>query len=291
LEKFFCFLFCNEMISSVPITTTTTTPVESEVKDDSMTMKIVIVGGGGVGKSTITIQYLRGMFIEDYDPTIEESYRKDLTIDERNVHVEIFDTAGQEEYGAIRDRYLRSGNGFIIVYAITSKPALGECRHFAQRIRRAKQSDQVSLIMVGNKCDLEHLRKVTTEEGQELAKEYSAIFFETSAKTGKNVEEVFLAAIRQVLQKGITKVKRPKKKLDAKKPHRYGKRVDDDSICSLLWTNGRIQQQQQQQQQKRLAIFEIHRKIYTTKTNKTKQNKTKQKNEQAAKKQTIDRRN
>ena len=71
--------------------------------------KLVIVGGGGVGKSALTIQLIQNHFIDEYDPTIEDSYRKQVTIDDETCLLDILDTAGQEEYSAMRDQYMRTG--------------------------------------------------------------------------------------------------------------------------------------------------------------------------------------
>ena len=77
-----------------------------------------MVGSGGVGKSSLTLQYMYGDFIEEYDPTKADSYRKKVTLDGQDSHIDILDTAGQEEYAAIRDNYYRTGEGFLCVYSI-----------------------------------------------------------------------------------------------------------------------------------------------------------------------------
>ena len=86
--------------------------------------KLVVVGGGGVGKSALTVQFIQNRFIEEYDPPIEDSYCKQLlrvsvTIDDETCLLDILDTAGQEEYPAMRDSYMRTGKGFICAYAVT----------------------------------------------------------------------------------------------------------------------------------------------------------------------------
>ena len=160
--------------------------------------KLVVVGGGGVGKSALTIQLVQSHFIEEYDPTIEDSYRKRVTIDDETCLLDILDTAGQEEYAAMRDSYMITGQGFICAYAITSHISFDEITPFVEQILRVKDVDEVPMILVGNKCDLEEERDVTTAEGKELAKLFNCPFFEASAKARINVEEVFYGAVREI---------------------------------------------------------------------------------------------
>ena len=160
--------------------------------------KLVIVGGGGVGKSALTIQLIQNHFIDEYDPTIEDSYRKQVTIDDETCLLDILDTAGQEEYSAMRDQYMRTGQGFLTVFAITSRSSFDEITAFREQILRVKDEDQVPMVVAGNKCDLEDERQVTTAEGQDLAKSFACPFFETSAKSRINVEEAFYALVREI---------------------------------------------------------------------------------------------
>jgi len=174
----------------------------------------VIVGGGGVGKSALTIQLIQNHFIDEYDPTIEDSYRKQVTIDEETCLLDILDTAGQEEYSAMRDQYMRTGQGFMLIYAITSRSSFDEIASFREQILRVKDKDKVPIMMVGNKCDLETERQVTTGEGADLAKSFGCPFMESSAKTRVNVEESFFELVREIKKdmNGGVGVKNPKGK-------------------------------------------------------------------------------
>jgi len=160
--------------------------------------KLVIVGGGGVGKSALTIQLIQNHFIDEYDPTIEDSYRKQVTIDDETCLLDILDTAGQEEYSAMRDQYMRTGQGFLCVFAVTSRSSFDEISSFREQILRVKDEDQVPIVLIGNKCDLNNDRQVTTTEGQDLAKAFGCPFFETSAKARINVEESFYQLVREI---------------------------------------------------------------------------------------------
>ena len=158
----------------------------------------MIVGGGGVGKSALTIQLIQNHFIDEYDPTIEDSYRKQVTIDDETCLLDILDTAGQEEYSAMRDQYMRTGQGFLCTYAITSRSSFDEVTSFREQILRVKDEDQVPMVLVGNKCDLEEERQVSTTEGQDLAKSFGCPIFETSAKARINVEDAFYQLVREI---------------------------------------------------------------------------------------------
>jgi len=160
--------------------------------------KVVIVGGGGVGKSALTIQLMQNHFVELYDPTIEDSYRKQVAIDEEVCLLDILDTAGQEEYSAMRDQYMRSGQGFLLTYAITSRASFDEVLMLKDQILRVKDADKVPMCLAGNKCDMEAERQVSTIEGVRRAGLLDIPFYETSAKTRYNVEEVFFDLVREI---------------------------------------------------------------------------------------------
>ena len=93
---------------------------------------------------------------------------------------------------------MRTGQGFICVYAITSRNSFDEITTFREQIKRAKDKDKLPMVLIGNKCDLETERQVTTSEGQDLAKSWGCPFLESSAKTRVNVDESFFALVREV---------------------------------------------------------------------------------------------
>ncbi|KAF9411943.1 Ras GTPase, partial [Entomortierella beljakovae] len=151
-----------------------------------------------VGKSALTIQFIQSHFVDEYDPTIEDSYRKQCVIDDEVALLDVLDTAGQEEYSAMREQYMRSGEGFLLVYSITSRNSFEEISTFYQQILRVKDKDFFPIILVANKCDLEHERQVSTHEGRELAKQFSSRLIETSAKQRINVDEAFYNLVREI---------------------------------------------------------------------------------------------
>ncbi|KAG2189686.1 hypothetical protein INT46_009039 [Mucor plumbeus] len=160
--------------------------------------KLVMVGGGGVGKSALTIQFIQSHFVDEYDPTIEDSYRKQCVIDSETALLDVLDTAGQEEYSAMREQYMRNGEGFLLVYSITSRMSFEEITTFYQQICRVKDRDYFPMVLVGNKCDLEGDRQVSSQEGRDLAKNFGCQFIETSAKQRINVDEAFFEVVRDI---------------------------------------------------------------------------------------------
>ncbi|ULT94082.1 hypothetical protein L5515_010667 [Caenorhabditis briggsae] len=162
--------------------------------------KIVVLGSGGVGKSALTVQFVQGIFVEKYDPTIEDSYRKQVEVDGQQCMLEILDTAGTEQFTAMRDLYMKNGQGFVLVYSITAQSTFNDLMDLRDQILRVKDTDefQVPMILVGNKCDLEDERVVGKDQGQNLARQFGSAFLETSAKAKINVSEVFYDLVRQI---------------------------------------------------------------------------------------------
>ncbi|KAL8179117.1 UNVERIFIED_CONTAM: Ras- protein Rap-1A [Gekko kuhli] len=152
--------------------------------------KLVVLGSGGVGKSALTVQFVQGIFVEKYDPTIEDSYRKQVEVDCQQCMLEILDTAGTEQFTAMRDLYMKNGQGFALVYSITAQSTFNDLQDLREQILRVKDTEDVPMILVGNKCDLEDERVVGKEQGQNLARQWcNCAFLESSAKSKINVNE------------------------------------------------------------------------------------------------------
>lgn len=160
--------------------------------------KLVVVGGGGVGKSALTIQFIQSHFVDEYDPTIEDSYRKQCVIDEEVALLDILDTAGQEEYSAMREQYMRTGEGFLLVYSIIDKNSFDEIRGFHSQILRVKDTDSFPMVLVGNKADLEQERAVLEDDRVATGKSLKIKSMETSAKNRENVDQCFYDLVRQI---------------------------------------------------------------------------------------------
>ncbi|KAI6248018.1 hypothetical protein HI914_03413 [Erysiphe necator] len=183
--------------------------------------KLVVLGDGGVGKTALTIQLTLQHFVETYDPTIEDSYRKQVAIDGQSCMLEVLDTAGQEEYTALRDQWIRDGEGFVLVYSISSRSSFTRINRFHDQIQRVKESSASSssyagsplmskapdcpapIMLVGNKSDRITEREVSTQEGYALARELGCDFVEASAKNSINVEKAFYDVVRQLRRQRI----------------------------------------------------------------------------------------
>jgi GTPase KRas protein len=159
-------------------------------------------------------------FVETYDPTIEDSYRKQVQIDNQACMLEVLDTAGQEEYIALRDQWIRDGEGFVLVYSISSRSSFTRIQKFHSQIQRVKESAAAGsptypgsplsqtmisaaagpppIMLVGNKCDRVTEREVSTQEGNALAKQLNCDFVEASAKNCIHVEKAFYDVVRQL---------------------------------------------------------------------------------------------
>merc|ERR1712066_103728 len=173
------------------------TPISGQ-EDPAMTeYKLVVVGAGGVGKSALTIQLIQNHFVDEYDPTIEDSYRKQVVIDGETCLLDILDTAGQEEYSAMRDQYMRTGEGFLLVFAVNNAKSFEDISTYREQIKRVKDAEEVPMVLVGNKCDLP-IRNVDTAQAREVAKSYGIRFIETSAKTRMGVDDAFYTLVREI---------------------------------------------------------------------------------------------
>lgn len=156
---------------------------------------------GGVGKSALTIRYTLGNYVDDYDPTVEDTYRKAASVDGTSAMLIILDTAGQEQYSMMRDSWMRAGDAFLLIFDVTSRNSFEQLDEFIQGLLRVKDVDscaRVPVVLVGNKCDLpEEERQVSTAEAQEKAKSLGCAYCEASAKMAIGIDEAFETAVRQ----------------------------------------------------------------------------------------------
>merc|ERR1711879_335941 len=163
-----------------------TAPTANKSIENGREYKLVVMGEGGVGKTAITIQFMNNKFVADYDPTIEDAYKKEYAIDdhgtEKNIVVEIIDTAGQEDFSpGLHDKFIRQGEGFILVYSITAASSFEKVKEVREKILFSKNAVSIPMIIVGNKKDLEKERKVPTETAEALAEQWGCQFLEASA--------------------------------------------------------------------------------------------------------------
>eukprot|EP00483_Globobulimina_turgida_P007315 UN07329 len=175
------------------------------VDEDDVKYTLYVLGPGAVGKTSLTIRFLSDHFMDEYEPTIEDFYRKTIDVDGVQSVLEIYDTAGQEEFSTIQDEYYRSGDGFILVYNITSALSLNELQDTYDKLLTARiainddeDAPAPPLLLAGNKCDLSHKRQVSCDEGKKLAKQWKCPFYETSAKDKINIDVIFEMLVREI---------------------------------------------------------------------------------------------
>ena len=182
---------------------------------------MVVLGGGGVGKSSLTIRFTQNHFVPYWcaaswnrpidsmdivsypsfrrrDPTIEDTYRMQLTVDGEFSLLQILDTAGQEEFYAMRDSWVRSGECFYLVFSYTSRQSFDELDMYMEHIMRVKDAykGEVPIVLVGNKVDLEGEFAVSFAEAEQKAADLNCPLISTSAKADKNVAESFHELVR-----------------------------------------------------------------------------------------------
>nr|CAB3265568.1 GTP-binding protein Rheb [Phallusia mammillata] len=160
--------------------------------------KLAIVGYRSVGKSSITLQFVENQFVESYDPTIENTFTRQIRLGNQDYVLHIVDTAGQDEYSLFPDSYALDIHGYILVYSVTSTKSFEVVKVIHEKLLDMIGRIKIPLVLVGNKTDLHMERKVTTEMGRNLAKNWEATFYETSAKHNLDVQSIFKGIITEV---------------------------------------------------------------------------------------------
>ena len=163
--------------------------------------KIIIIGDTSVGKSNILSRYVKNEFSENQKSTVGvELGIKFLKTQGINTKIQIWDTAGQERYRSITSSYYKGSHGCFIVYDITNESSFESVERWYEHVQKETSKD-ISIILVGNKCDLENERKVSKEKGEEKAKNLKCAFFETSALSNINIDKIFEALSNNIYEK------------------------------------------------------------------------------------------
>jgi len=153
--------------------------------------KILLIGDSAVGKSSIILRFAEDQFQDTFISTVGVDFKiRDFEIDGETVRLQIWDTAGQERFRTITSSFFRGAHAIVVVYDITKSSSLQNLSKWLEEITRSAPQD-VRVVLVGNKCDLENERQVETKEGQEFAKARGLSFYEASAKNATNVREIF----------------------------------------------------------------------------------------------------
>src|SRR3990167_2666651 len=168
--------------------------------------QVIVQGCGSVGKSALTIQFVQNVFVSTYDPTIEDTYRKPHQVGSDHFMLEIIDTAGTEQFSAMRDLYMKNGNGFVLVFSLTSRSSFLELDELRKEILRVKNTQNVPMVIAANKSDLPKGDwEVKEPELDKTSKDWKIPCLLTSAKTNTNVEAVFTTLSKQMLKESSNK--------------------------------------------------------------------------------------
>ena len=163
--------------------------------------KIVLIGDSFVGKTNIMSKYLMNEFHEDSKATVGVEFgAKKFDIEGKSVKAQIWDTAGQERYKSITTTYYKGAKGALIVYDITRKETFDSVDRWISEVLNSGDKN-MTMLLIGNKCDLDNQRQVTKEQGEEKAKAFKVAFLETSASSGENLDVAFEMILKEVYSK------------------------------------------------------------------------------------------
>jgi Ras-related protein Rab-1A len=194
---------------------------EMNQNDYDYLVKLLVIGDSGVGKSASIRQFAEGKFTDDYVATIGVDFAiKTIEHNGKTVKLQIWDTAGQERFRTITQSYYRGAHGVIVMYDCTDEESLANVKEWIQDIRRYACEDVV-IMLVSNKCDLENKRIISYDDGTKVAEKYGIKFCEISAKKGLNVIKMFSALTDSVLEQFVQKKlkeDKDKKPIDLTKP-------------------------------------------------------------------------
>ncbi|ELP90486.1 rab11, putative [Entamoeba invadens IP1] len=180
-------------------------------------LEVVIIGESGVGKSNLLLRFTRNEYEPEKKFTIGVEFAtRTIEYDGKTIRAQIWDTAGQEKYRAITDAYYRGAEGAVCVYDVSKKDTFTAIDRWMTELK-AGCGDDVVIMIVGNKSDLEQERDVKPSEGEEFAQRHNSFFMETSALTGNNVEKAFTELLVHIYKKKNTTIT-PEKTAETQKP-------------------------------------------------------------------------
>ena len=163
--------------------------------------KLILIGDSCVGKSNILSKYLKNEFDPNSRATVGVEFgTKNILINNKKIKIQIWDTAGQERYRSITSAYYKGAKGALIVYDITRRTSFDNIDKWISDLK-LNGDKNICIIILGNKSDLADKRQVSTEEGRELAEKYEMKFYETSAKIGENVNDIFYDSVDEIAKK------------------------------------------------------------------------------------------
>jgi len=161
-------------------------------------IKLLMIGDSSVGKSCLLLRFVDNTFTPTFITTIGIDFKiRTVEINGKKIKVQVWDTAGQERFRTITTAYYRGAHGILLVYDITNRASFNNITNWMQQLEQ-HATGGVSKILVGNKSDLDDSRQISFQEGKDRADEYKCCFFETSAKTGSNVDPAFRSLLETV---------------------------------------------------------------------------------------------
>ena len=164
-------------------------------------LKFIIIGPSGSGKSCLLLQFTDKRFLTDHELTIGVEFgTRMIEVDGRKIKLQLWDTAGQESFRSITRSYYRGAQGALLVFDITKRQSFLHLQSWLEEVRR-QGTDNMSVLVVGNKTDLVDSREVTREEAELFASNNGLRYVETSAKTASNVDAAFLSSAEEIYQK------------------------------------------------------------------------------------------
>ena len=170
-----------------------------------MQIKILLIGDSGVGKTSILVRFANDKFSSTFISTIGIDFKiKSLIIKDKTIKLQIWDTGGQERFRTITTSYYRNAEGIVLVYDITDRKSFLSIRNWISQIKLYTDLN-VNIILVGSKCDNINERIISYDEGLELSKDYKIDFFECSAKSNININEIFKTITEQVIERLLSK--------------------------------------------------------------------------------------
>jgi Ras-related protein Rab-11A len=188
------------------------TNIISEAYD--IIFKVVLIGDSGVGKTNILSRYIKDDFsIETKNTVGVEFGSKIIKFKENTIKIQIWDTAGQERYRSITNAYYKGAKGAMVVYDISKRYTFDNIDKWISELKNSGDED-VNILLVGNKCDLEDQREITKEEAEKKAENFKCAFIETSAMQAVNIEKAFNMLVENVSKKFVNKENNTVKNLD-----------------------------------------------------------------------------
>ena len=178
--------------------------------------KIILIGSSSVGKSSILQRYIQKVFNESYSCTIGvDFFMKSLDIGDKSIKMQLWDTAGTEKFRSITTGYYRGANAAFIVFDLTSKQSF-ECLNewIENYYKYSDPNSEKNVVLIGNKCDLVDRREITQEEIDKFIKDNNIMYYETSAKTGQNIDECFYFIAEKLVKQFENKENEEEKRTD-----------------------------------------------------------------------------